>query len=135
MELYFDGGCLLEKQEARWAFIIKDDEIIYSEHGWVFAERVTNNVAEYTALIKGLEWLNSNEIDEFEVFGDNQMVINMTSGLWGKKRPHKKAPHLRAYLLKCRELLKNNTISWIPRELNIADELIGYDPKTDSYIV
>ena len=60
------------------------------------------------------------------IFGDSLMVVNMVNGTWGKKKPHKKFPHLQPYLFECRRLFKEtgSTLNWIPREQNtIADSL------------
>jgi hypothetical protein len=62
IQVYFDGLCqpVNPGGTACFAFIVKkDDNIIHSEYG-LAAHNSTNNVAEYTGIIKALEWLITN---------------------------------------------------------------------------
>jgi len=132
IQAFFDGSCepVNPGGIARWGFaLLEDDEVIHTDHGLIGeGDGMTNNVAEYHALLHCLQYLSENHADDFiEIYGDSKMVINMTTGLWGKKKPHKKYPHLLKLLMPARELyskLDNCSIAWIPRELNaIADAL------------
>jgi len=66
----------------------------------------SNNVAEYTALLKAIAWVKSNlSADATILFqGDSQVVIHNVRGVWGwnskktRRNPHKDAPHLRELL-------------------------------------
>jgi ribonuclease HI len=62
-EVYFDGLCqpCNPGGTACYSFIIKNEEghTIHSEHG-LAAYDSTNNIAEYTGLLKALEWLIEN---------------------------------------------------------------------------
>lgn len=95
---------------------------------------MTVNVAEYAgmfALAKTIKERFEPGKVEVEIKGDSQMVINMVSGRWGRKNPHKLYPHLVPWLRSCRDLLApfNCKFTWIPREFNlIADNLA--DQKT-----
>lgn len=87
---------------------------------------MTNNVAEYHGLIACLEYLSTHHKDDFlEVFGDSNMVINMTTGKWGRKNPHKKMPHLVPLVHRARKLFRSFdsiSLEWVPREKNqLAD--------------
>ena len=89
-------------------------------------EGMTNNVAEYHALIRLLTFAKENQLALEEVLGDSQLIINMATCLWGNKKPHKKAPHLLPLCLKARELVKELGVPvfWIPREENtLADAM------------
>lgn len=129
---YFDGSCepINPGGTAKWGFIVHTGMFSgYCDHGSVGkGEGMTNNVAEYWALKECLKYLVANHKDDnIEIFGDSDMVINMVSGKWGRRKPHKKAPHLIPLLRECllyMSLLPNCTIEWIPREENAeADEL------------
>lgn len=130
IQAFFDGSCepVNPGGTARWGFVIMNDqELLYAGHGIIGSgPGMTNNVAEYHALIQCLTYLKENHADDFiEVFGDSAMVINMTTGVLGKKKPHKKMPHLLPLLLKARDLFSyfdSCSIEWVPREQNqLAD--------------
>ncbi len=128
--VYFDGLCqpINPGGIACYAFLIKNDgRTIYKERGLAaepFSEGATNNVAEYTALVKALEWLvaNKRESDVVRVRGDSNLVI---SQLRGEFRVRKKAL---MPLFQKAALLKNKfadiTFQWVAREENKeADKL------------
>ena len=80
IQVYFDGLCQPYNpgETACYSFIIKNEEgnTIHSEYG-LAARNSTNNVAEYTALIRALEWLLANDYENEKdiVRGDSQLVI------------------------------------------------------------
>ena len=79
IEVYFDGLCQPVNPDgtACFAFIIKNGHnTIHSEYGFA-ARNSTNNVAEYTALIRALEWLLANNYENKKIIvrGDSQLVI------------------------------------------------------------
>ena len=79
IQVYFDGLCqpVNPGGTACFAFIIKNGHnTIHSEYG-LAAHNSTNNVAEYTALIRALEWLlaSNYENEKIVVSGDSQLVI------------------------------------------------------------
>lgn len=130
---YFDGSCepVNPGGEAKWGFAVidEDDCVLQIGHGRIGkGEGMTNNIAEYQALIECLRYLNQyHEDDLIEVYGDSKMVLMMTEGSWGRKRPHNKAKHLKPLLDEARKLynnLDNCALYWIPREENqLADYL------------
>jgi len=96
----------------------------------------TNNVAEYTALIIGLEEAKRRGVDDIDVRMDSLLVVEQMNGRWKIKHPNMKPLALRAG-----ELLasfRTRTIAHVPREENtIADALsnkaiddeIGWRPR------
>ncbi len=48
----------------------------------------TNNEAEYTGLIIGLEKAIEQGIQELEVYGDSNLVVNQVNGFWRIKQSH-----------------------------------------------
>ena len=100
------------------------------EDGKVIAElmrflgHATNNVAEYTALIIGLEEALRHDIDHLDVRMDSLLVVQQMKGVWKIKHPG-----LRPLALRAGELLAqfpNRTIEHVPRELNsLADALVN----------
>jgi ribonuclease HI len=79
IQVYFDGLCQPYNPggTACYAFIVKNvDHTIHTEHG-LAADNSTNNVAEYTGLIRALQWLIANNYknENFVIKGDSQLVI------------------------------------------------------------
>jgi ribonuclease HI len=93
IEVYFDGLCQPVNPGgiACYAFVVKrDSETIHTDYGLAsepFSQDATNNVAEYTGLIKALEWLVTNNFSsgEVEVIGDSEFVINQQNGKYKVK--------------------------------------------------
>ena len=77
---------------------------------------VTNNQAEYEALLKGLRILVEIKVVAVEVFGDSELVINQLTSRYECKNDM-----LREYYEECQELLRNfqmATLHHIPRGHN-----------------
>jgi ribonuclease HI len=132
IQVYFDGLCQPYNPGgiACYAFVIltkKGHE--HSEYGLAvepFGDNATNNVAEYTGIIKALEWLleknNYNNNQKIIIRGESQLVINQIKGKY-KVRAVKIIPLYQ----KVKSLLskfKDIKIEWIPRDNNKeADKL------------
>jgi len=120
IEVYFDGLCqpVNPGGTACYAFIVKNVEnIVYSEYG-LAANNSTNNVAEYTATIKALEWLLTNDFthENILVKGDSQLVIRQI-----KRKFKVRAPNIIPLYRKVMSLISkfnNIQLEWIPRDQN-----------------
>ena len=62
---------------------------------------ITNNQAEYEAILKGLQLLDEVKAEAIEIFGDSQLIINQLIGLYECKEDT-----LRGYYDECQRLLK-----------------------------
>ena len=108
--------------------------IVVDEEGAVLAEvaeglgETTNNVAEYTAVIRGLEEAKRLGAHEVLLRSDSQLLINQLTG-----RYRVKAPHLQPLHRRVRALLVGFAkvdLEHVPRERNVeADRLanLGVD--------
>ncbi|XP_070668934.1 uncharacterized protein [Malus domestica] len=120
--LYFDGSCT--QNTAGAGIVIMDPK--GSHHCYSFLldyQEITNNQAEYEALIIGLEILMELGATEVEVFGDSELVINQLNGEY-------KCRHITmaGYYLATKQLLRywgdEISVSHIPKESNtIANEM------------
>jgi len=137
IEAYFDGLCEPNPGGvATYGFLIKrDGKKIDEGHGLAGAPKTpgaTNNVAEYTGLIKALEWLVAHKIkDPVLVRGDSDLVIRQVKGEY-KVKSGLLAP-LHAQVKELEEKLPALTFEWIQRERNAdADRLtnLGYAEYT-----
>ncbi len=78
--LYTDGGARGNPGPAAFAYVLQD------EHGDVLAAHgeaigvATNNVAEYSALIAGLEKARALGVTELEVVSDSELMVKQMRG-------------------------------------------------------
>lgn len=105
--LYFDGGSRGNPGIAAGAAVI-----ILAEGNSLtmtrYMERATNNEAEYTGLIIGLEKAQELGLKSLEIRGDSQLVINQVKGDWKVKSDSLRPFYQRAYQL----VTKFDRISW-----------------------
>jgi len=111
--------------------------VLTAEDGEVIGEvaqgigETTNNVAEYTALIAGLELALAKGVTVVEICVDSELVVSQLLGKWKIKKDT-----LRPLAVKARSLMNrfdSFTISHVRRELNAdADKLAnqGMDAAT-----
>lgn len=127
IQVYFDGLCQPYNPGgiACYAFIIKDDKnTIHSEYG-LAAHNSTNNVAEYTGIIRALEWLitNNYENEKIIVRGDSQLVVSQI-----QRKFKVKAPRIIPLYHKVMSLISkfnNIQIELIPREQNKEADILS----------
>ena len=113
---------------ACYAFIIKKNgTTIHSGYGVAgepFSKDSTNNVAEYTALAKALEWLVANNLvsEKVEIKSDSKLVVNQLAGIYKVKGKRIIPLYKQVLLLKTK--FSDIEIRWIPRgENKEADRL------------
>ena len=79
-KLFTDGGARGNPGPAAFAYVLQD------EHGDVLAAHgeaigvATNNVAEYTALIAGLEKARELGVTDLEVVSDSELMVKQMRG-------------------------------------------------------
>lgn len=127
IKIYFDGLCepTNPKGVAVYAFIAFNEKQEELHHDVdlackPFTPQATNNFAEYTALIKALEWAVNNNFNSAEIYGDSKLVVKQVNGEWKIRKPYLMLLGLRARNLKER---CSANLTWIPREENHADKL------------
>jgi len=97
--LFFDGS--LCKQCGGNIIVIISPQGASFEFAFPTEPMITNNQAEYEAILKGLQLLHEVKAEEIEVFGDSQLIINQLIGLYECKEDT-----LRGYYDECQRLLK-----------------------------
>ncbi|MFC0114178.1 bifunctional RNase H/acid phosphatase [Kibdelosporangium aridum] len=112
-----DGGSRGNPGPAGYGAVVRD-----ASNGELLAERsegigvATNNVAEYSGLIAGLQAAAALSAAEVEVRMDSKLVVEQMSGRWKIKHAA-----LQPLAAKAQELVtkfSRVTFEWIPRELN-----------------
>jgi probable phosphoglycerate mutase len=118
-----DGGSRGNPGPAGYGAVVWD-----AEHSTVLAEtkqsigHATNNVAEYRALIAGLDDAAKLGATEAAVFMDSKLVVEQMSGRWKVKHPDLVELHAEARTLASR--FARISYAWVPRERNShADRL------------
>lgn len=85
------------------------------------APTMTNNLAEYEALLQATRWALDQGLTGITLRGDSQLVVEQTAGRWACR-----AANLRPLCAELRTRVRalGATIEWIPREQNTrADSL------------
>jgi ribonuclease HI len=125
--VYFDGGARGNPGPAAIGAVVLDPSSAPPTKLAAISERIgetTNNVAEYRALIAGLEAAAATPARALKVRGDSKLVIEQVAGRWKVKQEHLRPLHARA----C-ELLSHYDavdLAHVRRELNAdADALVN----------
>jgi ribonuclease HI len=120
--LYVDGACSGNPGPCGSAAILKDAE------GTTLLERArafgpaTNNVAEYQAVILGLELAAELKPERLTIRSDSELLVRQLAGEYKVKAPHLKP--LYRQVMRLLEPFESVEIEHIPREKNTeADKL------------
>jgi ribonuclease HI len=125
IHIVFDGGSLGNPGRGYGSYQIavggSPPRIVRLE----FGAPITNNEAEYLALIHGLEdalaILHAEAVDpkatKIEVLGDSQLVLKQTSGEWKARLPHIQALRDRARDLV--DAFGSAALTWQPRRESV----------------
>lgn len=129
--IYTDGGARGNPGPAAiGVFIIDSNGQVLQEIGKTIGE-TTNNVAEYTAVLTGMNWILDNkelvgEYHKIIYYIDSQLVVQQLKGLYKIK-----SPHLRVLIseIKQKESVLQTPVEYVhvPREKNKeADRLVNH---------
>ena len=119
--MFFDGACSRETAGARVVLISLEQKSI--QLSFKLAFQITNNIAEYEALILGLNAVKDRGIRNIKVFGDADLIIQQVNRTFQAKHPRLKAYRDEVWRLK--ESFDNLCISYIPRAENqLVDSLV-----------
>ncbi len=121
VHLYFDGASRGNPGPAGIGGVVVSGDGIVAEAGETIG-RATNNLAEYEALVAGLEAARDYGFDEITIRGDSELIVKQVRGEWDTNDPD-----LRERRVRARELLMGFdewSITHVPRDLNDrADDL------------
>jgi ribonuclease H / adenosylcobalamin/alpha-ribazole phosphatase len=122
--LFTDGGARGNPGPAAYAFVLEaDDDTVLASEGQAIGV-ATNNVAEYRALVAGLERAVEIGIDELEVVSDSELLVKQMRGEYRVKNEALQALNRQAAGLAGR--LRQVRYTAVRREHNeLADRLVN----------
>ena len=137
--IYTDGGSRGNPGPAASAFILMDTDKTIIEGKALFVGETTNNVAEYTGLIKALSAAKQAGAKTIEVFSDSELMVRQLSGHYRVK-----SEKLKDLYAKCTQLLagfaswkvthvareKNKQVdAMVNRAMNLKKDITCKQPK------
>ncbi len=93
LKLYTDGGSRGNPGPSAGAFVICDLEDNVVETTGFFIGSGTNNIAEYTALLRGLEHCKQFGAEQLIVYLDSELVVRQLNGEYKVKNAQLKPLH------------------------------------------
>lgn len=100
LKIYTDGGSRGNPGPAACAFIVYDEkgEVLHKEGKYLGV--ATNNVAEYSAVVEALSYINNlGNLSAVTFYLDSLLVVSQLNGLWKVKDSN-----IRNLIIKVREL-------------------------------
>jgi ribonuclease HI len=87
-----DGGARGNPGPAAIGVVLRDGDEVVGEVGETIGE-ATNNVAEYRALLRGIELATEHGATELELIGDSELVVRQVEGRYKVKNAGMKELH------------------------------------------
>jgi ribonuclease HI len=129
--LYVDGSCSGNPGEGGAGVVIKDEQGKTIAHFKEYLGMVTNNRAEYQALILGLREAHRLGIREVEVNLDSELVVNQVNGMYRIRDAQ-----LKTLEEEVRRLLGRYSrwvVQYIPRENNREADRLAREAVRDKH--
>jgi ribonuclease HI len=119
-----DGGARGNPGPAAIGVVLRDGEGKVLEERGERIGRATNNVAEYRALLRGIELAAAHGATELELIGDSELVVRQVEGRYKVKDATMRELH--AEVKRALEGFESWTIRHVRRESNAeADRLVN----------
>jgi len=121
-QIYVDGASSGNPGDSGAGMVIFDENGTEISRDSIFLGKMTNNMAEYEALLRALEKAQEHGAQDLVVYTDSLLVANQVIGTYKINNDI-----LRQYVVKVKNFISNFdhfAIQYIPREQNrIADKL------------
>jgi ribonuclease HI len=119
-----DGGARGNPGPAAYGYVLEtDDGTVLAAHGEAIGT-ATNNVAEYRALVAGLEKALELQVDEVEVVSDSELLVKQMRGEYKVK--NEALRDLSSEAARLARQLKSVSYTAVRREHNeLADRLVN----------
>ncbi len=123
-KLFTDGGARGNPGPAAYGYVLEaEDGTVLASHGEAIGT-ATNNVAEYRALIAGLEKALELELDDVDVVSDSELLVKQMTGEYRVK--NETLQELSSQARRLARRLRNVSYQAVRREHNeLADRLVN----------
>lgn len=122
--LFADGGSRGNPGPSAYGAVVVDEDGTVLREISAFLGTSTNNVAEWSGLIAGLEAALEMGVDDIDVRLDSELVVRQLSGAYRVKQPHLLPLHAKAKALLRR--FAHSHVAHVRREQNKeADALVN----------
>ena len=91
-----DGGARGNPGPAAIGVVVRNDDGAVVEQVGETIGQATNNVAEYRALLRGIELASAHGADEVELIGDSELIVRQIEGRYKVKHADMKELHAQA---------------------------------------
>ncbi|XP_074301034.1 uncharacterized protein LOC141632380 [Silene latifolia] len=119
-QMYFDGAARQDGAGAGVVFVTPQNHIM--PYAFTLTQLCTNNMAEYQALILGLQMAIEIGVRDMDIYGDSKLVVNQVLGEYEVKKEDLIPYHQRA--LQLLNQLDDIHVGHVPRSANkLADTL------------
>ncbi|MEM9294258.1 MAG: ribonuclease HI family protein [Planctomycetota bacterium] len=88
LTLYVDGGARGNPGPAAAGVVLLDEQGSPVHEGGYYLGEATNNVAEYSGLIRGLERAGELGATAVEAFADSELMVKQINGVYRVKAEH-----------------------------------------------
>ena len=112
---YFDGGSRPNPGKGAGACVLFKNSEIYHERA-TYLPSTTNNMAEYTGLLNGLELCLELGIKDITIKGDSLLIINQVNNVW--KCTNGPLKEIYKKCMKCIKQFNTISISHVLRQYN-----------------
>ncbi len=122
--IHIDGGSRGNPGPAAAGFVLNDPQGNQIQAKGLYLGKKTNNVAEYTALVKALEAADEIDAKQLMIFSDSELMVRQVNGQYKVKSENIRPLYEQALFLLSK--LKSWKIQHVYREKNkIADGLVN----------
>jgi phosphoribosylglycinamide formyltransferase-1 len=91
--IFTDGGSRGNPGPAAGAYVLVDENGVNIGGKGVFIGKATNNVAEYTGMLEGIEAASTMGVKELKLFSDSELMVKQIKGIYRVKSPTLKPLH------------------------------------------
>ncbi|XP_074318279.1 uncharacterized protein LOC141655079 [Silene latifolia] len=113
-QMYFDGALQGRTESSRVVFVTPQNHLM--PYSFTLTQLCSNNMAEYQALILGLQMAIEIGVRDMDIYGDSSLVVNQVLGEYEVKKEDLIPYHQRA--LQLLNQLEDIHVGHVPRSAN-----------------